>query len=226
MDKGHGALTQLRAYLAQRDLPANSRLPPERELCDMLGVSRGELRKALAVMESNGELWRHVGKGTFIGARPVQEYSDVAAIAARTNPRDVMHARLLIEPQIAREAALNATSGDIAEMRQCLAASRAAETWRQYENSDNRLHRTVAEATHNTVLLALFDTLNAVRRAVVWGRLRDQSTRPPKDHHSFGEHETLVRAIEERDVEAAGQAMRRHLSHVQDNLLAARQAAE
>ena len=226
MDKGHGALTQLRAYLAQRDLPANSRLPPERELCDMLGVSRGELRKALAVMESNGELWRHVGKGTFIGARPVQEYSDVAAIAARTNPRDVMHARLLIEPQIAREAALNATSGDIAEMRQCLAASRAAETWRQYENSDNRLHRTVAEATHNTVLLALFDTLNAVRRAVVWGRLRDQSTRPPKDHHSFGEHETLVRAIEERDVETAGQAMRRHLSHVQDNLLAARQAAE
>src|SRR3546814_6411843 len=70
MDQGQGALTQMRAYLAQRDLPANSRLPPERELCDILGVSRGELRKALAVMESNGELWRHVGKGTFIGARP------------------------------------------------------------------------------------------------------------------------------------------------------------
>src|SRR3546814_18774695 len=70
MDQGQGALTQLRAYLAQRDLPANSRLPPERELCDILGVSRGELRKALAAMESNGELWRPVGKGTFIGARP------------------------------------------------------------------------------------------------------------------------------------------------------------
>src|SRR3546814_2540241 len=82
MDQGQGALTQLRAYLAQRDLPANSRLPPERELCDILGVSRGELRKALAAMESNGELWRHVGKGTFIGARPTKEYSDVAAIAA------------------------------------------------------------------------------------------------------------------------------------------------
>ncbi len=226
MDQGQGALTQLRAYLAQCDLPSNSRLPPERELCDILGVSRGELRKALAVMESHGELWRHVGKGTFIGSRPTKEYSDVAAIAALTNPRDVMRARLLIEPQIAREAALNATAGDIAELRQCMLASRQAETWRQYENSDNRLHRAIAEASHNTVLLALFDTLNAVRRAVVWGRLRDKVDRPPKDHHSFAEHEVLVRAIEDRDMDGASQAMLRHLSHVQENLLATRQAAE
>ena len=226
MDQGQGALTQLRAYLAQRDLPTNTRLPPERELCDILGVSRGELRKALAVMESNGELWRHVGKGTFIGARPAQEYADVAGIAALTNPRDVMRARLLIEPQIAREAALNATAGDIAELKQCLAASRQAQTWRQYENSDNRLHRTVAEASQNTVLLALFDTLNAVRRTVVWGRLRNESARPPEDHHSFAEHDALVRAIAERDMDGASQAMLRHLAHVQDNLLASRQAAE
>src|SRR3546814_2211359 len=78
-----------------------------------------------------------------------------------------MQARLLIEPQIAREAALNATAGDIGELTQCMLASRHAQTWRQYENCDNRLHRAVAEAAHNTVLLALFDTLNAVRRAVV-----------------------------------------------------------
>jgi len=226
MDQGQGALTQLRAYLAQRDLPSNTRLPPERELCDILGVSRGELRKALAKMEGNGELWRHVGKGTFIGTRPVKEYSDVTAIAALANPREVMQARLLIEPLIAREAALNATAGDIAELRQCIVASREALTWRQYENSDNRLHRTVAEAAHNTILLALFDTLNAVRRAVVWGRLRYEVDRPPEDHHSFKEHEALVRAIEERDMDGAAQSMLRHLSHVQANLLSDRQAAE
>src|SRR3546814_1889794 len=78
-------------------------------------------------MEGNGELWRHVGKGTFIGARPAKEYSDVGAIAALTNPREVMQARLLIEPQIAREAALNATAGDIGELTQCMLASRHAE---------------------------------------------------------------------------------------------------
>ncbi len=120
MDEAQGALTQLRAYLAQRDLPANTQLPAERELCDLLGVSRGELRKALAVLEGNGELWRHVGKGTFIGSRPVEEKTSIADIAAASNPREVMHARLVIEPMLAREAALNATAADLAEMRRCL----------------------------------------------------------------------------------------------------------
>ena len=226
MDEAQGALTQLRAYLAQQDLHANTQLPPEREFCEVLGVSRGELRKALAVLEENGELWRHVGKGTFVGTRPFEEITGVAEIAAASNPREVMHARLAIEPILAREAALNATAADIAEMRQCLKASRGATTWRQYENCDNRLHRLVAEASHNSLLIALFDTLNAVRRAVVWGRLRNNVDRPPADHHSFREHDALVDAIADRDLTAATAAMDRHLHAVQANLLRFRLAAE
>jgi len=65
MDATQGALTQLRAWLAQRDLPANSRLPAERELCAVLGVSRGELRKALAVLEEHGELWRQLRRHSY-----------------------------------------------------------------------------------------------------------------------------------------------------------------
>jgi DNA-binding FadR family transcriptional regulator len=223
---GHAALVQLQAYLAQHDLPANSRLPPERELCAALGISRGELRKALAVLEEHGELWRHVGKGTFTGARPVEEPSDIAAIARATNPREVMRARLVIEPLLAREAALNATGSDIAELQLCLKGAREAETWRRYETWDNRLHRTVAEAARNTVLVALFDTLNAVRRAVVWGRLRENTQRPPADHHSFAEHDAIVAAIAERDLNGAETAMRRHLQTVERNLIALREAAE
>ena len=226
MDEAQGALTQLRAYLAQQDLHANTQLPPEREFCEVLGVSRGELRKALAVLEENGELWRHVGKGTFVGTRPREEITGIAEIAAASNPREVMHARLAIEPILAREAALNATAADIAEMRQCLKASREATTWRQYENCDNRLHRLVAEASHNSLLIALFDTLNAVRRAVVWGRLRNNVDRPPADHHSFREHDALVDAIADRDLAAATAAMDRHLHAVQANLLRFRLAAE
>ena len=225
-DEGQGALTQLRAYLAQRELPPNSRLPAERELCDLLGVSRGELRKALAILEGQGELWRHVGKGTFTGSRPVEEMFSIGAISAKTSPAEVMRARQVIEPEIAREAALSATADDIAEMRRCLAGSRQAQSWRQYENWDNRLHRAIALSARNTVLLSIFDTLNAVRRAVVWGRLRRQPLRPPADHHSFAQHEAIVRAIEERDLTAAANRMRDHLRTVENNLLAARAAAE
>ena len=118
-DRGQSALTQLRAWLTQKALPPSTRLPPERELSELLGVSRGELRKALAILEEHGELWRHVGKGTFIGARPVAEISSVAAVAGQTSPGDVMRARLAIEPQLAHEAALHATADDIAEMQLC-----------------------------------------------------------------------------------------------------------
>ncbi|BCJ90515.1 GntR family transcriptional regulator [Terrihabitans soli] len=214
----HAALTQLRAFIAQQDADSDTRLPPERELCENLGVSRGELRKALAILESEGQLWRHVGRGTFIGQRPIDE-SDVGTLSSRTNPSEVMRARLLIEPAIAREAAMNARASDIEDMRICLRQSREAETWRRYENCDNRFHRSVAQAAGNTLLIGLFDTLNAVRRAVVWGRLRADAKAPSPSHHSFREHEEIVQAIESRDVEGAGRAMRQHLESVERKLL-------
>jgi DNA-binding FadR family transcriptional regulator len=222
----HAALVQLQAYLTQRDLPADSRLPPERELCESLGVSRGDLRKALAVLERDGRIWRHVGKGTFVGSRLIGETVAIADIAARSNPSDVMRARLILEPELTREAALHATTDDIAAMRQSLAQMRQAATWRQYENLDNLLHRQIAQASRSTLLLGMFDVLNAIRRAVVWGRLRAEGLRPPADHHSFADHDRIVHAIAERDLGGAAAAMRVHLVEVGRRLIPLREAAE
>jgi DNA-binding FadR family transcriptional regulator len=220
------ALSRVRAYLAQIEMPLDSRLPPERELAETLGVTRAGLRTALAVLESENQIWRHVGKGTFIGSRPIDTLADVAAITRRTNPAEVMRTRLLLEPEVARMAALSATSAHIAEMRTCMQRSRAAQSWRQYEAWDNRLHRVVAESTQNSLLLALLDTLNAVRRAVAWGRLRGDKVRPAPDHHSFADHEAIVDAIEDRDVNRAAAAMRAHLENVERNLLKSHPTAE
>lgn len=214
---GVPVVDRLRAYLG--DVPLDGRLPPERELAATLAVSRAELRKALALLEAEGVLWRHVGKGTFLGSRPIDTVADVAAMTRRTNPAEVMQARLVLEPEIARLAALHATSADIAEMRNCLARTHQAETWRQYEAWDNRLHRAIGEAAQNGLLLGLLDTLNAVRRAVTWGRLRRDPLKPSPSHHSFEEHEALVAAIEERDPGRAAAAMRTHLRSVERNLL-------
>jgi len=210
------ALTQLRALLASMDVTVETRLPPERKLVDMLGSNRPALRKALAVLEAEGQIWRHVGKGTFAGARPANSLGDIAAIARKTNPGEVMRTRALIEPEVAALAALTATPEHVAEMRLCLQRSRLAATWRQYETWDNRLHRAIGEATQNFLLLSLLDTLNAVRRTVTWGRLRVDRDRPAPDHHSFREHD----AIEDRDRHRARDAMRLHLANVERNLLA------
>jgi DNA-binding FadR family transcriptional regulator len=214
-----GVITQLRAYLAQAELPEDGRLPPERDLSDALGVSRTELRKALGTLEAEGQIWRHVGKGTFVGSRPIDSFTDVTALAKRTNPAELMRARLVIEPEITRAAALTATPMQIAEMKACQARAREAATWRQYESWDNRFHRTIAESTQNTPLLGLFDTLNALRRAVTWGRLRSNPVKPSPNHHSFAEHEVIIAAIENRDMAAAAAAMRVHLQSVERHLL-------
>jgi DNA-binding FadR family transcriptional regulator len=144
---------------------------------------------------------------------------DVSAIARMTNPGEVMRTRVLLEPEVAALAALNATPASIAEMRVCLQKSRTAPTWRQYEAWDNRLHRIIAEATQNYLLLALLDTMTAVRRTVTWGRLRTNKERPKPDHHSFADHDQIVAAIADRDRARARDAMRRHLEHVERNLL-------
>lgn len=225
-DSRESALVQLRAFLSQEGFEPNAKLPPERELADMLGISRGDLRKGLAILEEQGELWRHVGKGTFVGARPTGDFATVAAIAHDTSPAEVMRARLVIEPEIAREAALNATAADIRALNRYADGARNATTWRQYENWDNQLHRGIAEASRNALLLAIFDTINGVRRAVVWGRLRDDLPRPPADHHSFTDHDAIVTAIGERNRNEAANRMRLHLQRVQERLIESRDAAE
>lgn len=213
------ALIQLRAYLMRENLAPASRLPAERELSEILGVSRGDLRKAFEVLEAEGQIWRHVGKGTFIGPKPIDSLMTLHGIEQQTNPAEVMRTRLLMETALAREAALNANHTDIEAMRRCLRAARASKTWRQYETTDNQLHQLIAEATHNSLLVAMYNALNAVRRTIVWGRMRSSEGGPPEDHHSFMEHERIVAAIEERDIEGASRAMYEHLRGVEYRLM-------
>jgi DNA-binding FadR family transcriptional regulator len=212
------ALEKLRGFLASAQLPDDGRLPPERELAQSLDIGRAVLRKALATLQAEGVVWRHVGKGTFTGERPIDTFADINAMVQRTNPFEVMGARIAFEPEVARCAALNATGAQIAEIRSCMLKAQQAPTWRLYEQWDNKLHRTIGEASQNSLLLGLLDTLNAVRRAVTWGRLRDTPIRPPADHHSFAEHIEIVQAIADRDAAGAYEAMRRHLRSVESHM--------
>lgn len=211
-------LSRLREFVGSAQLVDGGRLPPERELAESLDVGRTALRKALATLQAEGLVWRHVGKGTFAGERPIDTFADINAMVQRTNPLEVMGARIAFEPEVARCAALNATPSRIAELRNCMIKAQQAPTWRLYEQWDNRLHRAIGEASQNSLLLGLLDTLNAVRRAVTWGRLRDTPVKPPADHHSFEEHARIVEAIANRDGAAAADAMRKHLRSVESHL--------
>ena len=212
-------LGRLQAYIAGFNLSAGTRLPPERRLCTEIGVTRAQLRTALARLEADGLVWRHVGKGTFVGLRPLDNQADISAMTRRTNPIEIMKTRMLLEPEVAGVAALNASFGDLVEMRSCVQHTRAAQSKREYDAWDSRLHRTIATSTHNNMLLSLMDTLAAVRNAMSWGRLAANPGPPAPTHHSHAEHEAIVAAIAERDVAGARNAMRAHLETVERNVL-------
>lgn len=211
---------KIRTFISDRGFAYNDRLPPERQLSEALGVTRGELRRALKDLEDTGLIWRHVGRGTFIGARPVLNLDDVAYLGELASPTQVIAARLAIEPELARLAAVNAAKINIEEIDNCARRCLVAEDWREYEAWDNNFHHAVAKATHNKLLLYLFETLNVVRRATVWGQLRSTQL-PARDHFSFKQHDAVRLAITDRDGARAAVAMRTHLQSVRDRVLPA-----
>lgn len=216
---GVNPVARLRNYIAEGGFGSGVKLPPERHLTDELGMTRTALRKALDVLERDGVIWRHVGKGTFIAdGAPAHSEDASARLGRQLTPFRMMRARLVIEPAIAREAAINATGESLQRMTQALSRSRAATTWQAYEVEDDIFHRTVAEASDNLLLLSLFDQLNEVRRAVAWGNVERRSAHPSPDHSSFDQHDAIAAAIISRDPQRSHDAMRAHLRSVASRL--------
>jgi DNA-binding FadR family transcriptional regulator len=213
------AISQVRALIETGAYAPGDRLPPERELIDRLGMTRTTLRRALEALEREGVIWRHVGKGTFVsGHGSTAGAGSRAELGRQLTPVKMMRARLCIEPALAREAAINASEEAMIRMKMAKDGAAMASSWADYETHDDLFHRSIALASDNILLLALFDQLNQVRRAVAWRNVVRKSKRPSKQHSSFVEHDRIAEAIEARDPGAAQEAMRRHLRSVSARL--------
>lgn len=202
---------------AERSVQIDGKLPSERQLARELGVSRVRLRGALHVLEERGLIWRGVGRGTFIGAKPA-EIPDIKVLSMHSNPAHVMRARLAVEPELAGLAASNATLLEVQHIREFCLACESAGSWTEYETSNARLHHAIAQASHNPVLIALGSTLDGLRRFVNRGRFRSDGA-PSRDHHSFRDHRLIVEAISSQDPKVAAERMKSHLLAVEDRLL-------
>ncbi|MDV7143447.1 FadR/GntR family transcriptional regulator [Tropicimonas sp. TH_r6] len=218
MTKAIDLAKKLRDLIETAGYRHNDRLPPERELCEILGTTRNKLRGALAELEADGRIWRHVGRGTFVGARPVLNLKDVTYLRDQIKPAQVVAVRLTVEPELSRLAARHATKSDRDQMRLCADRCRASKDWRSYEAWDNNLHQAIARATHNQLFLYFFETLNSVRRSIVWGQPR-MTRKPASDYSSFREHDAIVAAITAGDSELAARTMVDHLESVYSRVL-------
>ncbi|WP_321858492.1 FadR/GntR family transcriptional regulator [Paraburkholderia tropica] len=208
---------RLREYVEKASVSDNPRLPPEPKLGEMLGVSRGRLRTLLKRLEDEGLIWRHVGKGTFAGPR--QTSVDDEALAAMISVDHIMDARLLLEPQLAAQAAIHATPADLAAMDQCLDEMSSAASFLQWKRLDDKLHRLIAAATHNAVLLILYDALRSQVKLTLDVRFEEVYGDAAGPLEATGdEHRSFIDAIRKHNPVRAQQAMRAHLNSVRDSL--------
>ena len=100
-----------------------------------------------------------------------------------------------------------------------LASGRGAKTVAQFEKCDSGFHRQIARAVGNSLLLGLFDALNAARDGALWGKLKAQSLTPELMQRYCDQHLAVVDALRHRDRLAAASAMKDHLHDVRKNLL-------
>jgi len=242
MERTDHTLTKLRQLIASPDFSSGGRMPPERSLASELGVGRRSLRRALEVLEREGRISRHQGRGTFInGANgltgDVGKESGPALVRAvgaavrvgtdlrsnpafanildHTNPLEVIEVRLAIEPVMARLAAFRASQAEIDKLLSIAGETRAARDSATYEEADVRFHRTIAEVARNTLFLAVFDTMHASQRDAAWRRLGENAHCFKRQSVYADYHHDISAAIAARQGEKAQELMQRHLSDVQ-----------
>lgn len=213
-----GILLLIEQEITERGLIQGSRLPTERELAVRSGCSRSAVRRALATLEADGRVERHVGRGTFLALGPCDGPA-ASGQGASTSPAEIMAVRLLLEPQTMALAVAAATSADFAEMARCQAAGERAVTHDEFELWDEALHRSFASATHNSLMMRIAEMLTTARDQPVWGSLKRRNSTIKRRADYRHDHQIIVAALMDRDATAAQTAMRRHLLRVRANVL-------
>jgi GntR family transcriptional regulator, transcriptional repressor for pyruvate dehydrogenase complex len=205
------AFEQIISYVVNGTWKAGDRIPPERELCQQLGIARTSLREALKAMELIGMLDSRVGDGTFVCPR--SEFLSRPLLWAFTGTdhaelRDIMEAREFLERDLAGLAAERATQSEIKAIEKTLIEMR--EQIAKNESilgADMSFHLAVADAAHNEVLRNAVQLLrNLMKQWLVLKLLIPQV--PEK---ILMQHEAIYQAIKKRDGSAARAKMWAHL---------------
>ena len=207
---------QIRSSILSGEFAPGDKLPPERELAEMFGVSRPSVREALNVLASSGLVMSYQGGGTVVMS--LVETSNTNSLSEliriqQDRALDVIEVRKCMESWTAWYAAERALPEDIRRMEEIISGmERNLEGLLPSEDLDANFHIVIARATHNIVWLhlmqSLFDAMKEFQQSV-WRAV--YITR--EDHHQlYRHHRSIFEAIRLRDSEGAREAMMSHLT--------------
>lgn len=163
---GEQIADRLVTAIALGEFVPGQRLPSERELAALLGVSRASVRDALHLLAAAGYV--DIQRGRTGGAYVQLSWgSESADMVRRTLVPHWQHfealldLRRLVEPLIARTATERRTAEDLEQIRLALADYVDAQDREASRAADQGLHRAIARATHNEYLVSISSQIRA-----------------------------------------------------------------
>jgi len=208
---------QIATLIDSGEFTSGARLPPERELAVLLGVSRTSVREALISLEIAGRVEVRVGTGIFVKGQGEGRGGVAAAPASDTGPGpfDLLAARALVEGEVAALAAHHITKSGIAALRETIARMHThGDDFEQRDAADREFHVRIAEAAGNEALVITVAHLWDLRRGDLWTKTEQHFHTPALREMTLADHAAIVEALAAHDPGGARDAMRRHLSRV------------
>lgn len=199
-------LERIKGMIAQGTYQKGDMLPSEKELMEMMGVSRITVREALRLLSEAGFIETRKGKGSFILIDHTQLIPELTAMKDyRQGFLNSTDARILLEPAIAQKAALVAAREEVDVLMECVYTTLP----------EDAFHRTLISTLHNPILLDWFDQLMKVEAYPVSGLI------PPARQRSISmdfadQHLKICKAIQNKNGEYAYFYMKEHLEYVRE----------
>jgi GntR family transcriptional regulator, transcriptional repressor for pyruvate dehydrogenase complex len=210
------AITKIKEMIVSGEMQPGSRLPPEKELSERLGLSRNSLREAVKALELIKILDVRQGDGTYVTSlQPhllLDAMSFVVDLHQDRSVIEIFEVRRVLEPHAAGIAALHITDEQVAELRQKLESVDESTPVEELVAHDIEFHRFITQAAGNAYMTSLLDGLSSSTvRARVWRGL----TQERSVTRTLDEHRAIVDALASHDPEVARSWVTVHISGVE-----------
>ena len=194
---------QIERLIDERSLRPGDRLPPERELAVLLGVSRPSVREAIKTLSALGRLSVQHGRGVFIA--PPDGIRGLASPGIGL--RELFAMREVLEVPAAGWAAQSASRGEIADLQETVTSLEAATDFTDLSRLDTELHLRIAAMAGNRFLQRTMSVLHEMLSSGMETTLKI----PGRLERSRTDHRRIVAAIVAGDAAGARRAMRQHI---------------
>lgn len=198
--------------IENRELLPGDRLPSERKLGELLGVSRTIVRQSIQKLETYGIVKTQPQSGTFVSSFSKQQLDMLinnAIEVGRYDFESLMSVRILLEAEALRLCAANRTEQDLEDIIAAFAEYEKHMNTDRRQETDFNFHLTISKGAHNPVIHSMLlsiipDTLKYYEK---WRLCRGSEAR------TRAEHREIVDFISSRQTENARELIERHLLH-------------